>query len=182
MMNVLVTGHAGYIGSVMVPFLQSAGHAVSGLDTGYFSEDVHGPSLEKVLRKDIRDVRVEDLIGYDAIIHLAALSNDPMGELNESWTYEINYEATVNLAKLAKEAGVSRFLYSSSCSVYGMASEDALRYMSYSQVLWDLFGKKQRKAADVIYMNTYRVLEDIGREDYQVKVCIEDFSKESICA
>ncbi len=126
MMHVLVTGYDGYIGSVMVPLLQDAGHIVSGLDTCYFSDGAAASHLQKALHKDIRDVTEADLQGYDAIIHLAALSNDPMGELNPAWTEEINYLATVHLARLAREAGVQRFLYASSCSVYGMASEDAV--------------------------------------------------------
>ena len=125
-MRVLVTGHNGYIGSVMVPILQAAGHDVVGLDTFYFEDCILGGDGEHVpaLRKDIRDVRVSDLQQFDAIIHLAALCNDPLGDLHPEWTHEINHQASVQLARLAREAGVSRFLYSSSCSMYGAAGGD----------------------------------------------------------
>ncbi len=127
-MRVLVTGHAGYIGSVMTPMLIDAGHEVTGLDSHLydactFGEDGRAPVPEIV--KDIRDVEAEDLEGFDAVIHLAALSNDPLGDLNPKLTYEINHEAAVRLGRLAKEAGAKRFLMSSSCSTYG-ASGDGL--------------------------------------------------------
>ncbi len=125
-MRVLVTGHNGYIGAVMVPMLQAEGYEVVGLDT-YFFEDCnlgYEASVVSSIRKDIRDVSLEELKGLDAIIHLAALSNDPLGSLKSEWTYDINHKASVRLAQLAKEAGVKRFLYSSSCSMYGAASPD----------------------------------------------------------
>jgi nucleoside-diphosphate-sugar epimerase len=124
-MKVLVTGHNGYIGSVLTPLLQAAGHEVSGLDT-YFYKDcsLHGATVDvPSLQMDVRDVREPDLVGFDAVIHLAALSNDPLGDLDPELTYAINWRASVQLARLAKEAGVSRFLFSSSCSLYG-ASDD----------------------------------------------------------
>jgi nucleoside-diphosphate-sugar epimerase len=128
-MKVLLTGHDGYIGAVMVPMLESAGHEVLGLDTCYFDGCDFGdysPALQ-VVRRDLRDISPEDVAGCDAVIHLAAISNDPLGNLNPKCTYDINHHASVNLARLAKIAGVSRFLYSSSCSVYGAASaEDVL--------------------------------------------------------
>lgn len=130
-MHVLVTGNKGYIGSVMVPMLQSAGFQVSGLDSDLFEGSVFGdesttggiPDIS-YLRKDIRDVELSDLKGVDAIVHLCALSNDPLGNLNPKITYEINHQGSVRLAKLAKKAGVKRFAFSSSCSVYGASTAD----------------------------------------------------------
>ncbi len=127
-MNILVTGHLGYIGSVLTRVLHRCGYTVVGLDTGYFadcyiSEDMQFPDRE--LQKDLRSVEVEDLRGIDAIIHLAALSNDPMGELSPALTDEINHLATVQLAQKAREANISRFILSSSCSIYGAANGSA---------------------------------------------------------
>jgi nucleoside-diphosphate-sugar epimerase len=126
--EVLVTGHQGYIGSVLVPQLQSAGYTVTGVDVGFYRDDRGScdPDSLRSLRKDIRDLEVSDLAGHDAVIHLAALSNDPLGDLNPAWTDEVNYQASVRLAQLSKEAGVRRFLFSSSCSVYGQAGSDQL--------------------------------------------------------
>jgi len=108
----------------MAPMLVSAGHEVVGLDTDIFAECAFADSTLEVpeIRKDVRDVRAEDLEGFDAVVHLAAISNDPIGNLNPSLTYEINHLASVRLARLAKEAGCSRFLFSSSCSTYGAAA------------------------------------------------------------
>lgn len=127
-MRVLVTGDKGYIGTVMVAVLQAAGHEVAGLDAGYFEGCVLGPAPADVpsVRVDLRDVTLEHVQGFDAVVHLAALSNDPVGDLEPEHTYGINYEASVQLAHLAKEAGVRRFLYSSSCSVYGASGGDDL--------------------------------------------------------
>jgi nucleoside-diphosphate-sugar epimerase len=121
--RILVTGHKGYIGSVMTPVLVDAGYDVVGLDTGYFDECtlVHAGAEVPSARKDIRDLEPGDLRGFDAVVHLAALSNDPIGNLNEAWTEEINFEASVGLAEIAKAAGVRRFLFSSSCIMYGMS-------------------------------------------------------------
>jgi nucleoside-diphosphate-sugar epimerase len=126
--RVLVTGHNGFIGSVLVPVLQDAGHEVVGLDSFYFEGCRHGPDVPRVpaLRVDLRDVEREHVEGFDAVVHLAALSNDPLGDLEPEHTYAINYHSSVRLAELAKAAGVSRFLYSSSCSIYGAASTDGL--------------------------------------------------------
>jgi nucleoside-diphosphate-sugar epimerase len=123
--RVLVTGHQGYLGTVMVPRLLDAGYDVVGLDSGYFRDCVLGsaPIDPPGLQVDLRDVTVEQLQGFDAVIHLAALSNDPLGELAPEITYDINHHASVRLAKLAKEAGVARFLYASTCSVYGAAGD-----------------------------------------------------------
>src|SRR5262245_21009829 len=123
-MNVLVTGHTGYIGAVLVPMLLEANHRVTGLDTDFFAGcDFNGGLADvPVIRKDLRDVMAADLRGFDAVIHLAALSNDPLSNLNPECTYEINHRASVRLAELAKTAGVPRFLFSSSCSLYGLAA------------------------------------------------------------
>src|SRR5262245_767137 len=124
-MKVLVTGHHGYIGSVMTEVLSRANHQVWGLDTFLYDGCDFGRAAVSVpsIRKDVRDVEPSDLRGFDAVIHLAALSNDPLGCLDESCTYEINYRGSVNLARAAKAAGVSRFLFASSCSLYGAAGD-----------------------------------------------------------
>jgi nucleoside-diphosphate-sugar epimerase len=126
--KVLVTGHNGYIGSVLVPMLQSAGHEVVGLDSYLFEDCTFGEGVPDVpsVRKDLRDVQASDLRGFDAIINLAALSNDPLGDLNPGCTYDINHLASVRIAQLAKEAKVPRFLHSSSCSLYGAAGDTPL--------------------------------------------------------
>jgi nucleoside-diphosphate-sugar epimerase len=125
-MRVLVTGHQGYLGTVMVPVLLAAGHDVVGLDSGLFEECILGepPEDPPAIRVDVRDVAIEHLIGFDAVIHLAALSNDPLGALAPQITYDVNHHASVRLARLSKAAGVRRFLYASTCSVYGSAGED----------------------------------------------------------
>ncbi|WP_035981016.1 NAD(P)-dependent oxidoreductase [Bradyrhizobium sp. STM 3843] len=129
-MRVMVTGHLGYIGTAMVPKLLASGHDVIGLDSDLYENCTFeaGGSISKVptIRKDIRDVVRNDLEGLDAIIHLAALSNDPLGTFRRKLTYEINHRASVRLAVLAKEAGVGRFLMTSSCSNYGQAGEAML--------------------------------------------------------
>ncbi|MFT4398373.1 SDR family oxidoreductase [Gordonia lacunae] len=125
-MKVLVTGHQGYLGTVMVPVLQAAGHEVVGLDTGLFADCVLGTRQPEpdALAVDLRDVTVEHLHGFDAVVHLAALSNDPLGSLAPGITHDINHHASTRIARLAKQAGVSRFLYASTCSVYGAAGDD----------------------------------------------------------
>ena len=125
-MRVLVSGHKGYIGTVMMPMLLGAGHDVVGLDSDLFGQCTFVPGVHDIaeMRVDVRDVEARQLEGFDAIIHLAALSNDPLGDLNPAITYEINHAASVRLARLAKEAGVRRFIYSSSCSSYGQAGDD----------------------------------------------------------
>jgi nucleoside-diphosphate-sugar epimerase len=126
-MKVLVTGNRGYIGSVMVPLLEAAGHDVTGLDIDLYRRCGYaagGPPPETpTIAKDVRDVTPEDLRGFDAVIHLAALSNDPLGALDEALTFDINHAASVRLARAAKAAGVGRFLLASSCSNYGKAGE-----------------------------------------------------------
>src|SRR5215472_3582833 len=127
-MRVLVTGHNGYIGCALVPILVNAGHEVVGLDSCLFEHCTLGPDVApvKTIRKDVREVEVDDLDGFQAIIHLAGISNDPLGDLNPECTYEINHRASVRLAKLAKHVGVERFLFSSSCSNYGAAGAEAI--------------------------------------------------------
>jgi nucleoside-diphosphate-sugar epimerase len=127
-MKVLVTGNTGYIGTVMARVLAEAGHEVVGLDSGFFEDCLlmESDAAFHWIRKDVRDVTVEDLKGFDAVAHLAALSNDPMGELDPAWTRDINYRASVELARKSRDAGVRRFLFSSSCSMYGAAGEDLL--------------------------------------------------------
>lgn len=126
-MRILITGHQGYIGPVMVRRFKRAGHFVAGLDTGYFRDCLTAPLdvvPDREIDSDIRHITAEDVRGFDCIVHLAALSNDPMGELAPELTLQINYEATVRTAQLAKSVGVSRFIFASSCSLYGAASGD----------------------------------------------------------
>ena len=127
-MRILVTGHNGYIGSVLLPMLQRADHDVVGLDSDIFAPCLfgqNGPAVE-ALRSDVRDVESGDLAGFDAVIHLAAVCNDPVGDLNPQATYDINHLASVRVAEKAKEAGVERFLFASSCSLYGKAGDDEM--------------------------------------------------------
>jgi nucleoside-diphosphate-sugar epimerase len=125
-MRVLITGHRGYIGSVMTGVLSRAGHSVTGMDIGLYDGCQFGDAPEAVpsMSTDIRDVTPDDLQGFDAVIHLAALSNDPLGCLNEQCTYDINHLGSVHLARMAKAAGVPRFLFASSCSLYGATAGD----------------------------------------------------------
>lgn len=127
-MRVLLTGHRGYIGSVAAPMLLATGHEVVGLDSGFYDRCDFGTELQVVpeVRKDLRDLRRPDLEGFDAVVHFAALSNDPVGNLNPQLTYDINHLASVHLARLAKDAGVTRFVFASSCSTYGAAGDDFL--------------------------------------------------------
>ena len=127
-MKVLLTGHKGYIGAVAGPILRSAGHDVVGLDTDLYANCDFGDATSEIpgVRKDLRDLTKADLEGFDAVVHFAALSNDPVGNLNPQLTYDINHLASVHLARLAKEAGVKRFVFSSSCSTYGAAGDDFL--------------------------------------------------------
>lgn len=127
-MRVLVTGHQGYLGSVLVPMLLEAGHDVVGLDIGLFADGLLGPPPDpvKTLPVDLRDVAPEHCAGVDAVVHLAALCNDPLGDLDPELTYDINHHSTVRLAEAARAAGASRFLFSSSCSLYGASGSDQL--------------------------------------------------------
>ncbi|MPY82659.1 MAG: NAD-dependent epimerase/dehydratase family protein [Actinophytocola sp.] len=127
-MRVLLTGHQGYLGTVMAPVLAAAGHEVTGLDSGLFADCVLGamPDDPPGIPIDLREVTLAHLAGYDAVVHLAALSNDPLGSLDPELTYDINHRASVRLARLARDAGVRRFLYASTCSVYGASGSGDL--------------------------------------------------------
>ena len=127
-MRVLVTGHDGYIGRVLVPFFRRGGYEVVGLDSFLFEGCTFGPEPANVpaFRVDLRDLDGASLHGFDAVIHLAAISNDPLGDLDSAITYDVNHRASVALAEAAKEAGVPRFLFSSSCSLYGASGGDAM--------------------------------------------------------
>lgn len=167
-MRVLLTGNLGYIGSVLAPLLMDKGHDVVGLDTEYYGEDCQlFPPRRRVsrqIRKDIRDVVSEDVKGVQAVIHLAALSNDPLGELNHRLTEEINFEGTVNLAILARRAKVKRFIHASSQSIYGISETDKeleenqipkSHVTAYAKTKWDAechlqseFALKKRQSDD----------------------------------
>jgi nucleoside-diphosphate-sugar epimerase len=128
-MRILITGCDGYLGSLLSPALLKLGHNVVGLDTGYYKERLlyrSGDPAPQTLVKDLRDIEASDLEGFDAIVHMAELSNDPAGELAPHITFEINHKGSVRLAQIAREAGVQRFVYTSSCSVYGVADGDFL--------------------------------------------------------
>jgi nucleoside-diphosphate-sugar epimerase len=124
-MKVLLTGSRGYIGTVMAPLLVKAGHQVTGLDTDLYRRSTFGEWKESIrtIVKDVRALEPADLKGYEAVVHLAALSNDPLGDLNPQLTYDINHLASVRLASLARAAGVGRFVFASSCSNYGAAGD-----------------------------------------------------------
>ena len=127
-MKVLLTGHRGYIGAVASQMMNSAGHEVVGLDTDLFADCDFGQPASEIpeIRKDIREVTQADLNGFEAVVHLAALSNDPLGNLDPGLTYDINHKASVRLAELSKQAGVRRFVFSSSCSTYGASGDGFL--------------------------------------------------------
>jgi nucleoside-diphosphate-sugar epimerase len=124
-MKVLLTGSRGYIGTVMAPMLLKAGHEVTGVDADLYRRSTFGPWKESIhtIVKDVRELDIADLKGFDAVIHLAALSNDPLGDLNPNLTFDINHLGSVHIAQMAKKAGVSRYLLSSSCSNYGAAGD-----------------------------------------------------------
>ncbi|MDQ3195925.1 MAG: SDR family oxidoreductase, partial [Pseudomonadota bacterium] len=124
-MKILITGTEGYLGSLLAPTLMQRGHDVTGADTGFYKVGWlynATPLTAKTLNKDIRKLSAEDLEGMEAVVHMAELSNDPAGELSPHITYDINHKASLRLAEIAKAAGVRRFIYMSSCSVYGVAS------------------------------------------------------------
>ncbi len=128
-MRVLVTGHNGYVGTIMMPLLIAANHEVVGLDTNLYEGSTFGEDPKRdfpEINKDVRDVEMADLEGIEAIIHLAGLSNDPLGDLNPELTYDINHRASVRLAEMAKQMGIERFIFSSSCSNYGAGVTDWL--------------------------------------------------------
>ena len=155
-MRVLVTGHKGYIGTIMVPMLQAGGFDVLGLDNDLFDGCIFGnrtisgdiPDIPYV-KKDVRDVKRSDLQGVDAVMHLCALSNDPLGYFNPDVTYEINYKASVKLAKIAKKAGVKRYLFSSSCSVYGDSGADMVNEESKPRPITPYAISKMRAEKDI---------------------------------
>jgi nucleoside-diphosphate-sugar epimerase len=158
-MNVLVTGNQGYIGCILTKLLVEKGYTVRGFDTDYYKGCEIGPYHVEIeqITKDIRKVTKEDLKDIDAVIHLAALSNDPLGELNPQLTYEINYLATVKLAQLARDVGVERFVYSSSQSMYGIANtpeeldEDASEknpLTMYAKTKWEAEGELKKLGTD----------------------------------
>lgn len=123
-MNILLTGSEGYIGKILAAKLLEAGHTLACVDTGFYTDgDLYEleTTTPKALKKDVRDLTLEDIKGHDAIVHLAELSNDPLGQNNPEITFEINHRGTLHLARLAKEAGIERFVYTSSCSIYGVA-------------------------------------------------------------
>jgi nucleoside-diphosphate-sugar epimerase len=125
-MKILVTGTEGYLGSLLAPILMGEGHHILAVDTGFYKTGwlYHGaPMTPQTLNKDIRQITRDDLAGLDAVVHMAELSNDPTGELAPDITHKINHKGSVRLAELAKQAGVGRFVYMSSCSVYGLAAE-----------------------------------------------------------
>ncbi len=128
-MKVFVTGHLGLIGPSVVRTLKEAGHTVTAFDTGYFRENIDADAdyvePDREIAKDIRDVSLEDVRGHDAVVHMAGLSNDPLGALNEQLTFNINLDASNRLADIAKEEGVGRFVFFSSCSLYGVADTSA---------------------------------------------------------
>ncbi len=127
-MRILVTGHRGYIGTVLTPMLEAEGHEVTGVDSDLYERCTFAPGgampVVRTILKDIREIEVADLLGFDAVLHLAALSNDPLGDFRPQTTYDINYEGTMNVARAAKAAGVQRFVFSSSCSNYGASGAD----------------------------------------------------------
>lgn len=126
-MNVFVTGTDGYLGCLMAPELIKAGHRVTGLDTGFYKEGTlfrSGQTTPLTLARDLRQLEAKDLQGFDAVVHMAELSNDPLGQLAPHITYEINHKGSLHLAELARQAGVPRFIYMSSCSVYGVSDAD----------------------------------------------------------
>ena len=149
-MRVLLTGNEGLTGTLLVPMLRAAGHEVIGLDSGLFRKcSVAAAPPVPTLRKDIRDVAIADLDGVDAVIHLAGLSNDPLGDLNPPLTHEINHLATVRLAVLARTVGVARFLYASTCNVYGAAGDDFLDEGSPLKPLTPYARSKRRSEQDL---------------------------------
>jgi nucleoside-diphosphate-sugar epimerase len=153
-MKVLMTGHMGYIGSVMTPLFRSAGHTVVGLDNYLFEGCTFGESPVEVPAKrlDLRDVQREDLVGFDAVVHLAALSNDPLGNFNPECTYDINHRASVRLAELAKEAAVPRFLYASSCSLYGVAGDAPVTEAAAFNPVTPYGASKVRVEQDLVHL------------------------------
>jgi len=157
-MRILVTGHKGYIGTVLVPMLLGAGHEVTGLDSDLFRQCTFGAGIQEVpeLHIDLRDVQRAHLEGFDALLHLAALSNDPLGDLKPEMTYEINHAASLRLARLAKDVGVRRFIYSSSCSSYGQAGDELVDETAVLQPITAYAVSKVRVEQDVAMLASDR--------------------------
>ena len=153
-MHVLVTGSAGYIGSSLVPKLIDAGHTVTGVDTGYFGDCCIDESvrLASYVVRDIRMLQLSNFAGVDAVVHLAALSNDPLGELDPVCTFQINHAAAVRVAELAKAAGAHRFIFSSSCSVYGNGGSTPLSEQDPVHPLTAYAASKVAAESDVIQL------------------------------
>jgi nucleoside-diphosphate-sugar epimerase len=150
-MRILVTGHLGYFGSVLCPMLVEAGHTVFGIDSELFKRCTFAPPAVEIpsLKRDIRDIQLEDVYGFDAIIHLASLSNDPLGDLNPRATYAINYSAAVRLASLAKYAEVPRFIMASSIAVYGASIKRFVNEQSPAQPRTTFALAKRRAEVDI---------------------------------
>jgi len=151
-MRVLVTGHHGYIGSVLTVLLAEAGHNVVGLDSFYFRGCDFGDANEwsEAIVADLRDVGPATLFGFDAVVHLGALSNDPLGDVDPAWTYNINRDGAVDLARAAKEAGVGRFVFACSCSMYGAVDGDAPVDESYPLRPLTPYAESKVRAEEVI--------------------------------
>jgi len=166
-MKIMVTGDQGYIGAVLVPVLMDKGYSVVGYDAGFFTENLLHPLDKnyKKIKKDIRDINKDDLEGVDAIIHLAGLSNDPLGEFSPKLTEDINYTGTIRLAELAKESGVSRFVYASSQSMYGISNtsdeldeddSDKNPITAYAIAKWNAEQKLHTMSTDEFVVTSFR--------------------------
>lgn len=161
--RVAVTGAAGYIGSCLVPYLLERGHDVVSFDTGYFTDCYVAPELREpssdFIQKDVRKIVAADLEGFDSVIHLAGLSNDPLGDINASLTEDINSRGTINVAQAAKDAGVGQFLFASSCSVYGGGAGD--------RILSELDPADPLTQYAASKLDGERFLEEISTKDFQ---------------